>query len=115
MSHKASEQSSFHAGYTCQQVANWKLAQLIRRTRGEDEPIDSSDIYATERLRAVEYLVEGNGPTTTITFIVRSSGDVDFAVLDYVEGSGRAQAITDGMVAAELYEAFKAAERPANG
>lgn len=109
---RAQRESAFTPGLTCGQVAQRMLDRLVERaSERTDEPIDESDVYAVEELRAKEYMIAGGGPTAYVTFVLDADGEVDLAVLDYVEGDGRAQATLTGHWAERLYEAFREAER----
>lgn len=100
--------SSYEPNHTIGEVAQRWLVSVADKVRAGE--LDRSDLYGVERVSAVRYVLASGGPGCDITFVLRGT-DVDYAVLDYVEPNGRAQATVSGMVAEDLYEAFKAAER----
>ena len=92
---RRSRRSNFRSGRSVQDVADEWAVDLI--AGAVDGSLDAESHYGEVSLPAERFVLAGGGPGCDVTFVFDSDGDVDYAVIDYYEGGGRAQAVlTDG-------------------
>jgi hypothetical protein len=102
---RRSRRSGYRDDRTVQEVADEWAADLV--DGAADGSLDAESHYGEVSLRAERFVLAGGGPGVDITFVLDSDGEVDYAVLDYVEMGARAQAVLLYSDAEVVYAALR--------
>lgn len=102
MADQSTRVSAYSAPRTAQGIADEWLDTLVGKARSGSEPIKH---YGRITSRAVRFVLAEGGPGADITFLFQDD-IVDYAVLDYSEGTARAQRVLTGYDAELLFGAL---------
>ena len=96
--------SSYVPGKKIQAIADEWAAELREQARSGATRVEH---LGTAKLTAHRFTLGVGGPGADLTFVVDGDGDIDYAVLDYIEPDGRAQHVLTGHYLTSLFTALR--------